>query len=98
MPTRKAAKKTTKKATGKKAAKSRGLTIPKLTIPKITIPKIPIPGTGPHPLYGMPIDRAIASGNLAEMRRHAAAGKKYLSELKRALAGLERKIGGSKVG
>lgn len=85
-PTRKAAKKsTTKKGGGKKAAKKRAITIP-------------IPGTGPHPLYGMPIDRAIASGNVAVMRRHAAAGKKYLNEVKRALAALERKLAGSKVG
>lgn len=52
-----------------------------------------IPGKGPHPLYGRPIDDAIRSGDVAELKRVAAQGRKYLSEVRTALAALERKIG-----
>lgn len=52
----------------------------------------PIPGKGPHPLYGMPIDKAIASGDLATMRRLSIQAKSYLKELQAALGKLDSKI------
>ena len=52
-----------------------------------------IPGKGPHPLYGMPIDRAIASGDLATMRRVATQARSYLKELQTAMKALDARIG-----
>lgn len=52
-----------------------------------------IPGKGPHPLYGMPVDKAIASGNLADLRKLSTKAKSYVKQLQTALKGLERKIG-----
>jgi hypothetical protein len=52
-----------------------------------------IPGKGPHPLYGMPVDKAIASGNLADLRKLSTQAKSYVKQLQTALKGLERKIG-----
>jgi hypothetical protein len=52
-----------------------------------------IPGKGPHPLYGMPVDKAIASGNLADLRKLSTQAKSYVKQLQTALQGLERKIG-----
>jgi len=51
-----------------------------------------IPGKGPHPLYGMPIDNAIASGNIAEMRRLLPRAQKYQREVEAALVRLEQRI------
>ena len=52
-----------------------------------------IPGKGPHPLYGRPIDLAIASGNVADMRKLSTQAKSYLKEVQTALKALERKLG-----
>lgn len=46
-----------------------------------------------QPLYGRPIDKAINSGDLGEMRRVATQARKYLGEVQTALKALERKIG-----
>lgn len=51
-----------------------------------------IPGKGPHPLYGMPIDKAIATGNLAQLRKLSTQAKSYLKEVQTALRSLERKL------
>ena len=51
------------------------------------------PGTGPHVLYGRPIDDVIKRGDAAEMRRTATQARKYLKEVQAALKALERKIG-----
>lgn len=45
-------------------------------------------------LYGPPIRDAIKRGNVAEMKKLAVQARKHLSEVKAALAALERKIAG----
>ncbi|HEV7473507.1 MAG TPA: DUF1843 domain-containing protein [Pyrinomonadaceae bacterium] len=47
-----------------------------------------------RPLYGRPIDRAISSGDIGEMRRVAAEARKYVSSVQTALKALDRKIKG----
>lgn len=51
-----------------------------------------IPGLRPHPLYGRPIDEALASGNLAEIRRLLPKAQKYQREVEASLARLEARI------
>ena len=94
MPTRKGAAKGaargTKKGAGRKAGAAkkggggdRGL----LDI----LGKI-IPGLRPHPLYGRPVDEALASGKLSEIRRLLPKAQKYQRELEASLAKLEQRI------
>ena len=55
------------------------------------------PPTGPIPPYGDPIRKAIARGNLQEMRDTAASARKWVADVNTALAQLEgsiRKLGG----
>lgn len=93
MPTRKGAAKGaargTKKSAGRKAgaAKKGGGDRGLLDI----LGKI-IPGLRPHPLYGRPIDEALASGNLAEIRRLLPKALKYQREVEASLARLEQRI------
>jgi hypothetical protein len=47
----------------------------------------------PQPLYGRPIDKVIARGDLGEMRQAATAARKYLSQVQTALKALDQKIG-----
>jgi hypothetical protein len=46
-----------------------------------------------QPLYGRPVDTAIASGNLADLRKLSTQAKSYVKQLQTALQGLERRIG-----
>lgn len=48
-----------------------------------------------RPLYGPPIYDAIKRGDAAEMKKLAAQARKHISEVKTALAALEKKIAGS---
>jgi MinD-like ATPase involved in chromosome partitioning or flagellar assembly len=43
--------------------------------------------------YGPPIMDALRSGDAAEMKKVAAAARKYIKEVEAALAALEKKIG-----
>ena len=52
--------------------------------------------SGAVPPYGDPIRNAIARGNMAEMKKVAASTRKYLGEVEKALAQLEKAIGGKK--
>jgi hypothetical protein len=55
------------------------------------------PETGPVPPYGDPIRRAIARGNLQEMKNTAANARKWIADVNSALAQLDssiKKIGG----
>ena len=52
-----------------------------------------LPGKGPQPLYGRPIDKAIASGNVADMRKLSTQAKSYLKDVQTALKALDRKLG-----
>ena len=52
-----------------------------------------VPGKGPHPLYGRPIDLAIKSGDIAQMRRLGTQARKYLKDVQTALKALDRSIG-----
>lgn len=70
----------------KKAAKKGGT--------KKAAKKIVIPGRGPHPLYGRPIDNAIARGDLATMRKLSTQAKSYLKQLQTAMARLDKSIAG----
>lgn len=45
-------------------------------------------------LYGPPIRDAIKRGNASEMKKLAAQARKHISEVKAALAALEKKITG----
>jgi Domain of unknown function (DUF1843) len=47
---------------------------------------------GPLPPYGVPINEAIASGNLSEMRAMAARTRKHIADVQQALKNLEGKI------
>jgi hypothetical protein len=47
----------------------------------------------PLPPYGIAIKEAIAGGNAPEMRKVATAARKHLSDVKGALAKLEKAIG-----
>jgi hypothetical protein len=51
------------------------------------------PPKRPQPLYGRPVDTAIASGNLADLRKLSTQAKSYVKQLQTALKGLESKIG-----
>lgn len=51
-----------------------------------------IPTGGALPPYGVPIKAAIAGGNLREMKTMATRTRKHISEVERALKGLEREI------
>jgi MinD-like ATPase involved in chromosome partitioning or flagellar assembly len=46
-----------------------------------------------QPLYGMPVDKAIATGKLADLRKLSTQAKSYVKQLQTALKGLESKIG-----
>jgi hypothetical protein len=46
-----------------------------------------------RPLYGIPIYDAIKRGDAREMKALAADARKHVSELKKAIAALEKKIG-----
>jgi len=48
--------------------------------------------TGPVPPYGDPIHRAIARGDLREMKALATSTRKWLSQVNSALAKLEASI------
>ena len=48
---------------------------------------------GPMPPYGVPINEAIAGGNLRNMKSMATRTRKYIAELEQALKVLEREIG-----
>jgi hypothetical protein len=45
-------------------------------------------------LYAPPIHDAIKRGNAAEMKKLAAQARKHISQVKAALAALEKKIAG----
>lgn len=47
----------------------------------------------PLPPYGVAIKEAMARGSALEMRKVAAAARKHLSDVKGALAKLEKAIG-----
>lgn len=46
----------------------------------------------PLPPYGIPINEAIAGGNLRDMKALAARTRKYLAEVERALKALDGAI------
>lgn len=48
---------------------------------------------GAVPPYGIAIRDAIARGNMAEMRKTAASARKYLKDLRAAVAALEKALG-----
>jgi hypothetical protein len=48
--------------------------------------------SGPVPPYGDPIRKAIARGDTQEMRKVAASGRRYLSEVQSALDALNQAI------
>lgn len=48
--------------------------------------------TGPVPPYGDPIHKAIARGDLLEMKALATSTRKYLAEVNAALAKLDTSI------
>lgn len=47
---------------------------------------------GPVPPYGVPINQAIAGGNLREMKAMAVRTRKYIADLGRALKALDGAI------
>jgi hypothetical protein len=47
---------------------------------------------GPLPPYGVAIQNAIASGDVREMRKVAAATRKWLGEVKTSLAAMEKSV------
>ena len=47
---------------------------------------------GPVPPYGVAIKEALARGDVQEMRRVAASGRKHLKDVQAALAKLEKAI------
>ena len=47
---------------------------------------------GPLPPYGVPINEAIAGGNLSEMKAMATRTRKHIADVQRALKNLESKI------
>lgn len=49
--------------------------------------------SGALPPYGVPINEAIASGNLREMKAMATRTRKHIADVQRALKALEGKIG-----
>jgi uncharacterized protein DUF1843 len=49
--------------------------------------------SGPLPPYGVPINEAIAGGNLREMKAMAARTRKHIAEVERALKALDAAIG-----
>jgi hypothetical protein len=49
-------------------------------------------GSGPVPPYGDPIRHAIASGDLQEMRRVAASTRRFLKDIEKLLARLDKQI------
>lgn len=48
---------------------------------------------GPLPPYGVPINEAIAGGNVRDMKAMAARTRKYIAELEKALKALDGAIG-----
>lgn len=48
--------------------------------------------SGSLPPYGVPINEAIASGNVREMKAMVAQTRKYIAELERALKVLDGEI------
>ena len=53
-------------------------------------------GAGSVPPYGEAIRQATARGDEAEMRKTAAAARKWIKDAQTALEKLEKKLGGSK--
>jgi hypothetical protein len=51
------------------------------------------PARGPLPPYGIAIKEAVARGNVAEMKKVAAAARKYLKDVQSALDALDKAIG-----
>lgn len=47
---------------------------------------------GPIPPYGVPIYESIKRGNVAEMKKQAAAARKWLSGIQAALDALDKSI------
>ena len=52
--------------------------------------------SGPLPPYGEAIRQATARGDVAEMRKAAAAARKWIKDAQAALEKLEKKLGGTK--
>lgn len=50
-------------------------------------------GGGIRPLYGIAIEKAIAKGDPAEMRKLATQARKYLKDVQGALKTLDKKVG-----
>ena len=51
-----------------------------------------IPGTGPHPLYGRPIDIIARTGSIAQMKAMAKTARAHVKEVSAALARLDAQI------
>lgn len=51
-----------------------------------------LPAGGPLPPYGVPIREAIARGNVREMRRVAAAARKWLKDVQASLDAMEKSM------
>lgn len=54
------------------------------------------PTSGSVPPYGEAIRQAAARGDQAEMRKTAAAARKWIKDAQAALEKLEKKLGGTK--
>ena len=54
------------------------------------------PTSGAVPPYGEAIRQAAARGDQAEMRKTAAAARKWIKDAQAALEKLEKKLGGTK--
>lgn len=55
-----------------------------------------LPTSGAVPPYGEAIRQAAARGDQAEMRKTAAAARKWIKDAQAALERLEKKLGGTK--
>ena len=55
-----------------------------------------VPAGGAVPPYGEAIRQATARGDQAEMRKTAAAARKWIKDAQTALDTLEKKLGGTK--
>lgn len=85
MATRKRGSKAKKGSKSKKAPSRTRKSTPK-TSAKASIPN------GPVPPYGDPIRKAIARGDVQEMRQLAVSTRKWLDEVNGALAELEASL------
>ncbi|HET6890617.1 MAG TPA: DUF1843 domain-containing protein [Pyrinomonadaceae bacterium] len=85
MATRKRASKS-KKGSKPKKAPSRARKSSRKTSAKASIPN------GPVPPYGDPIRKAIARGDVQEMRKLAVSTRQWLDEVNAALAELEASL------